>query len=1354
MNTQRHVKFILTATASLLLTFQMPARIKFKTLEVSDGLSSNHVNVVLKDSRGDMWFGTSSGLNRYDGYTVTKYQSQPGDSTCLHDNYIIDIQEDADGYLWINAGDKFSIFDPRTEKFHKLDVGDFRKWGIDGTPNNIKTSGNDMWATAYGYGVIHIDKQNGPTKVTDSTGTLGKHDITGLCLVPARHIVVATDDTRRLYIIDADKKATISVTSPPNRANGTHNHITPWTDREGWVWVFGIDGVDVFDLVGNKWVDNLQQSVPLRNMPVKAMAQDVDGTVWIGYDNDGIDLFDKHGHRQTLRNDPADRYSLGNNSVVALYRDDLDGMWVGTYKKGVSVYNRSEFKFDTTPLDDVNCLTAMPGGYVLVGTDARGVLKFDPETRAISHVPDNSERDNGSQHRHATVCITPSRRGGAWIGTYNNGLRYFNGTRFSHLTTADGLASNNIWGIVENTDGTLFIGTLGGGLQLYDPDTHSFTTYNTGNSGLTSNYINSICKAPTGELYMGTTQGISILDPVTRIVTSRNGNFAGTQTFGNDNVNQLFFDSRGLLWVVTREGLNAYDPATDRIYDIELRQDASRLFVLGIAEDLKRSMWVSIDGELINIAVSRSSESGGYEFHSTIYDSRDGIQTGTFNQRSFCRLPSGEILAGGLYGIAHIVPDEIRYNNHAPGIRFTGLMLDNKPVEPGVRYGGRIILPSAPAFLQEIELNHDQTDITLSFATDNYVHPDRTTYRYRLVGLNDEWNEGSPGTHSASYANLNPGRYTFEVKAANNDGVEGPQTARMEIVVHPPLWATWWAKTFYLILAVGALVLTIHLIRIRERRRFAARRKEELAQKQEELNQLKFRFFTNISHELRTPLTLILSPVESMLNEKPEGRNLRRLNTVKSNATRLLYLVNQLLDFRKNEMSGLTYHPTAGNLVRCVADVCEAFTEQAERQNIRFTFTHNVETLEMEFDADKMTKTVVNLVSNAFKYTPDGGEIAVSVNAQNSNATITVADTGQGISDADKRRVFERFFQTSDNDPGISGSGIGLSLVQEYVKLHNGEVTVEDNTPHGSLFRVTIPICKPGTITAQNYSCLPIDGEAGGTAVPPASETEPDEAPAPDKPAEGLPNVLLVDDNYDMVEFLKDELSDQFNITGACDGADACDKIKRGNHFDLIVSDLMMPVMDGVELTRRLKSDPVTADIPLILLTAKQDVQSVVEGLTLGADDYVTKPFDNTVLRLRMNRLIALRRKGARRQLIEPRMSEVKITSLDEKLVEKAVRYVEENISRSDLSVEELSRELGMSRVHLYKKLSVLTGKTPIEFIRTLRLKRAAQYLRESQLNVSEIAYRLGFNNPKYFSKYFKDEFGISPSDYQSREGK
>ena len=527
---------------------------------------------------------------------------------------------------------------------------------------------------------------------------------------------------------------------------------------------------------------------------------------------------------------------------------------------------------------------------------------------------------------------------------------------------------------------------------------------------------------------------------------------------------------------------------------------------------------------------------------------------------------------------------------------------------------------------------------------------------------------------------------------------------------------------------------------------------EEDARRTEELNQMKFRFFTNVSHELRTPLTLIISPLESMIKEADDEKKAGKLKMMHRNALRLLHLVNQLLDFRKNEMAGLHLNLSEGDIVPYIHNICNSFLMLSDKKDVRLTFFSAVDSLEMSFDEDKVGKVVMNLLSNAFKFTPAGGKVDVSLEVlEGSPETleIKIADTGIGIKDEDKQHVFERFYQAGQEGGATAsgGSGIGLSLVHDYVALHGGAVQVFDNAGGGSVFVVDLPVKHSAVSVATPLSAEAAEEDALALDGAQSSSEKADEGDGK------KPVVLVVDDSGDFLAFMSDSLSLYFTVRVATNGEEALKMIPEVKP-DLIVSDLMMPVMDGNELCRRVKADKKTADIPFVLLTAKQSVENKVEGLTIGADDYVTKPFNMEVLVLRMRKLIDLSSRHRSHGYIDPEPSEIVITSLDEKLIGDAIKYVEKNIARSDLSVEELSHELGMSRAHLYKKLLQITGKTPIEFIRVIRLKRAAQLLRESQQNVSEIAYQLGFNNPKYFSKYFKDEFGVLPSVYQEREGK
>ena len=606
------------------------------------------------------------------------------------------------------------------------------------------------------------------------------------------------------------------------------------------------------------------------------------------------------------------------------------------------------------------------------------------------------------------------------------------------------------------------------------------------------------------------------------------------------------------------------------------------------------------------------------------------------------------------------------------------------------------------------------------------------------------------------------GVQTCALPISNSDGYAGTEEASLKIVILPPFWMTPWAYIVYALLVVGVIFFSLYAVQRRERNRFKIRQIEEDAKKREELSQMKFRFFTNVSHDLRTPLTLIISPMESMMKEITDEKLHGKLQLMYRNAQRLLNLVNQLLDFRKNEMAGLHLTLSEGDIVAYVHSICTSFLMLSEKKHVHLTFFSAMESLNMSFDEDKIGKVVMNLLSNAFKFTPDGGRVDVALEMSkemSGRLLIKVSDTGVGIRDEDKERIFERFYQVEQEEPELqsTGSGIGLSLVRDFVTLHEGTVRVVDNVGSGSVFLVELPV-KHVHVSSSKLAPLAEEVEEHEELLPgmeeePLPDNLPDDMEEDNEDEKEKPLALIVDDNEDLVAFMKDSLSLYFRMQSASNGREAWQKIPELMP-DIIVSDVMMPEMDGNELCRWVKTDKRTSNIPMILLTARQAVEDKVEGLTIGADDYVTKPFNVEILILRMRKLIDLSKKRKAKSLIDPEPSEIAITSLDEKLVENAIKYVEVNIGRCDLSVEELSRELGMSRVHLYKKLLQITGKTPIEFIRVIRLKRAAQMLRESQQNVSEIAYQLGFNNPKYFSKYFKDEFGVLPSVYQEREGK
>lgn len=1312
--------------------------VRFRNIQTQDGLSNDDVNCIFKDSHGFMWFGTASGLNRYDGYSVRIFHSQRPDSTALRDNYVQDIQEDSEGNLWICAGDTYSIYNPVNERFTWFGPREARKLGLPSEPRKVLVRGKQMWFVVNDNYIYKLDRHGRGVK---TAGTTPGFDITDLTVIPSTNRLAVVNSAGELFIINPDGRI-VSKGTPAKPLPHTAEFFV-YPDQDGMIWTYSIYGVGCYNPKSNQWISrNICRD--LNGLSVKAIAQDALGRLWFGTDNNGIYILDKDDTIERLVNSQPDGYSLPNNTVKTIYNSGDGGMWVGTYKKGVSVYYPSEYKFTARQIADVNCITRNPNEYssVWVGTDHSGLMKYNYATGEVVSIKDPS--DSGD---NAIASMMTDSRGDLWIGTYLGGLKKYSNGKFEHWSTGNGLSSNNIWAILEGNDGKIWLGTLDGGLQVYNPADKTFRTFDTTNSKINSNYINSLAKGRDGSIYAGTTYGVARISPVDYSIVTYKGSKKDEKDFSNLNINQVVVDSRGLIWVGTREGLEVYDVKSDTLYNLSLSERFPNPFILGIIEGADHSMWVTVGNEIFNINVSANNQKKEFSFDVKSYGTHDGILSGTFNQRSMCLLPSGELLAGSLEGILTINPEKISLNLNKPRVIFTGLSIKNIPVAVGKEYNGRVILPEALDYTDRIKLEYDQNDLTIYFSTDNYSNSDHTIYKYRLEGFDDEWLTCAAGTHHVTFTNLSPGTYTLAVSATNADGVESAEARKIKIVISAPWWASWWAKILYFLTAIFLAAGTLYYFHNRSITRLRQRQHEELAKKTEELNQLKFKFFTNISHELRTPLTLILSPVESMLKENPKDKTLRRLNTIKTNARRLLYLVNQLLDFRKNEMAGLKLHLSEGDIAATIRNACDSFKELTERKDIALEFNSSCNRLEMSYDNDKVTKILINLLSNAVKYTPDGGRITVELtNMDGKEVVISIADTGKGISDVDKQHIFERFYRGSDMSDLSTGTGIGLSLVYEYTKLHGGTVDVADNVPNGTVFSVRLPVSD-----ADASECAVPSTAAADNAAPAASEKNVAvQVHKSEISAQKKPSVLFVDDNADLVDFLKEEFSDNYDVSVASNGVEALEKI-RNQSFDLIVTDLMMPEMDGIELSRRLKSDASTVDIPLVMLTAKQDMGSIIEGLTLGADDYITKPFNNDILALKMRRLIGLRQKGLKRTLIDPTPSKIEITSLDEQLIDKAVKYVEENISRSDLTVEELAREMGMSRVHLYKKISTLTGKTPIEFIRLLRLKRATQYLAESQLTIAEIAYRLGFNNPKYFSKYFKEEFGILPSEYQEK---
>lgn len=1351
--------------------------IAFKHLGTKEGLSNSKINFITKDSQGFIWFGTTSGLNRYDGYTFKVFHRNSKDPNSLMDNYISHIQEDVNGGLWILTGRLgYVYYDPEKESFHPAELLLQSRYGINEIPSRLYIDKEkNIWCHKDSIGTYQYNIKNKFLLFYPVGGENGLYNGV-LCSVDEdENGIVYLYDNGLIECLDRHSNQVISRNDYlTHNSCRSYNTYSIFIDSDGDYWIYTKDntGLWTYYVQEDLWKYSGMQShsdYVLSNNLVADIIQDLNGQLWIATDHGGINIINKELHTiRYVTNDPFDERSIVQNSLICLYCDDDGIIWVGTYKRGVSYYNESIFKFKTDHLSDfshiknftadVNVIVEDKQANLWLGTNSSEVIRInrDAKKRSIyQHQPDKN-----SLSSNVIVSMLAANNGKVWLGTYQGGLNVFDGQTFKHYRhqpdNPNSLANDNIWALAEGDNGFIWIGTLGSGLQSLDPETGIFTRYGEDQYEFANDFILAICKGRDKNFYMSTADGITVFTPSTGKLQKWTGNKKGTQSFSHQNINQIYEDSRGLLWIATQEGLNIYDRRRDEIIIPVDDPLLNHEIIHAIVEDNNKNMWVTTSRGIFNIIINVDPKTGIYTYHTYRYTEQDGLQNQEFNVRSIFKTFREEILVGGVQGLSLFDPENIQYNHIVPKVVFTTLHLFNEEVKTDSVYNGNRILTKALNKSSKIELEYRQNVFSISFSSMNYVLPEKTKYLYTLEGFNSGWLTAD--ANKVTYTNLAPGNYTLKVKAINSDGFSSDEASELRIVIRPPFWSSPIAYVLYGLLILGILILARRQILRRERNKYQLAKIEQEAQQKHEIDDMKLRFFTNISHELRTPLTLIISPLENILKRMENTEQKQKLEMVHRNAMRLLTMVNQLLDFRKSDVKCHQLNLAQGDIVEFIRNISTSFTEYSEKKNIHLTFFSAISELSITFDEDKMGKIIMNLLSNAFKFTPQGGRVDIYLNLLPSTDTekeqleIQISDTGVGVKDEDKERIFERFYQVQHTDSHkVSGSGVGLHLVKEFVTLHEGTVTVHDNAGQGSVFIITIPIVRAQAEQVQDAEQEVSLKEENVLQHSVSIHTDIEE----EKNTDERPTILIVDDNDDFRLFMKDSLKAEYIIKEASDGIQAWALIP-SLQPDIIVSDVMMPEMDGNELCKLVKTDIRTSHIPLILLTARSAEEQKLQGLENGADDYITKPFNFDILNLRIKKLLQLRQKRQEnfKGQMEVNPSEITITSLDEKLIKKAIQYVEDNISRCELSVEELSRELGMSRVHLYKKLLSITGKSPIEFIRIIRLKRAAQLLRESQQNVSEIAYQVGFNNPKYFSKYFKEEFGLLPSVYQEKEGK
>lgn len=1354
----------------LVLTFSVQVFAKkpdlsFTTFTSRDGLSSNTVFAILKDRFGFLWVGTDDGLNRFDGTSFKVYRRTKDKPASLAANHVTALFEDSDGILWIGTnGGSVSVYDRNKDEFIDLGKRSGQDLGIAVTSINEDGKGN-IWIASYsGLRVLNpkTRKVVRSYQFSHAAGKLNTNTVIAVFRDSRKMMWVGTDVGLYRYNQESDSFSRFLYVKGGPMEQFPAFVLSINEDKKGRILVATQGGLHV--LAGNgKKIKTIDQ----RSAGGSGISSDIiytvkaakNGTVWLGTE-EGLNLVSvDSGLVYKYRTDRRNESSLKAKSIRSICFDDNGISWVGTFQGGVSKFdpNCTSFKrVESNPFDIhglsapvVTSFAEYPGKGIFVGSDGGGVDLFNPKTGEFTHyqnLPNRRSvlalemtRDNklwvgtfldgvyvldiskgGQKHLvkgskpsdlnfSDVFCIREDRTGRVWIGTNGGGVNLYHPEN-GHITKlinnpVNGADPNSlshpvIRALEEDRNGNMWIGTFGGGISVWSASSGKFSFYTREKHGLPSNYITSVLEDSKGNIWVGTYGGgLNLLDWKTnRFVT-----FSEKDGLANDAVQKIIEDRNGKLWVSTNSGVSSFDTSTRKFKN---------------------------------------------------YTHHNGLQNSPFVLGAGLCLPDGTVFFGGQEGFNYFHPSMLRLNRNVPSVVLTVLKVNNAPVIPSENGP----LKQSVLLAKQIDLKH-KDNFSISFVALNYTISEQNRYVYRLKGVDRDWILAGK-EHTAYYTNLDPGTYVFEVRASNNDGIWNREGRSITIHVAPPFWRTTYAYIFYII----SVLVIIFWIRYRGIKKLEAKfalEKERIEAKQlieqerrhaehlHQMDMMKLKFLTNLSHEFRTPLSLIVGPVETLMEKIKEPAYSWQLSMIRRNGRRLMNLVNQLLDFRKMEEQELKLQLSSGEIIAFIREAADSFGDVAARKNITFEFSSDITEAYVLFDHDKVERILFNLLSNAFKFTQEGGIIRVKLQAQEDVKAegrlvlvMTVTDTGIGIPEEAQERLFERFFQ---HDPGTmvlnQGTGIGLSIVKEFVRMHGGTITLKSKQGRGSSFRV----CMPFALEELQQPAEADDLESGIAS----NDLEISHSGDQSKAAPASVSLLIVEDDDDFRFYIKDNLKAQYRIYEAANGKEGWQRAL-SLHPDIIVCDVNMPVMNGIELSRKLKADKRTCHIPVVLLTASTGEDEQISGLESGANDYMTKPFNFAVLNVKLRNLLALNQqlKETYVKQVKVMPASVEIESENEKLIKKVLSYIEDNLHNPQLSVEAMAKSLCMSRASLYNKILEVSGMSPVEFIRSVKLEKAVVLLEQSDMSIAQIAYHVGFSTPNYFARSFKAKYNIVPSEY------
>lgn len=1330
-----------------------------KLFNTDNQLSSNLATQVFQDKSGFIWIATRNGLNTYDGYHITIIKKDMSNFLGLNSNYINSIAQDEKEHILLGTNN--SLLEFTGSEFLKIPMLDSKGKELATYVKQIYPLRNkDVAVATSGYGIM-LKKQD-EQKCHAMKGEVEK----------LKYIHKLLEDKRgRLWIITEDGKL---------YRKETNGRVTShFTGTEG------VGAQDILqDTLGNLYLASKNQGVYLLragsnafarisnigNLPIDNIYISRNNKLYIGCDGLGIYVYDP----QTgfLQDNPlfSRLVNLAKSKITSIIEDNQGNIWVSMLQKGVFMqsniqndFNYMGFRLGNRNVIGENCVTSLSinqGNQVWVGTDKDGLYLFNIATRSV-------EGHFLNQSTVLTLC--KDQQGRTWVGTYTDGLGYMDAAGSFHPVDLGISKSVGIFDIKQDPQGNIWIATMGKGLFCLQKDgsrRNYKTKYGADNNlkinCLPNNYLIKLSFSNDGNhLYVATSVGLACLD---RKQNSWTSTFKGINCLNKNRFSHcVFVDSKDQVWYGTEDGAFCFD--FRKGIEPKHYSTANGLTdnsVASITEDYQGNIWIGTIKGLNKLALKSGTITKFY--------AESGLQSNEFSDASVCTTQDGKtILMGGSGGLNWFQADQVRQHPWQAKVVISGFILNNKMVTPGMKSGSYTITDNWSTFSRDFQLSHEDNTFTLQLSTLTYNDVEQISYVYSING--DAWRTVPAGQNELAFSHLAPGRYKYRIKAICN-GYETP-VKEFTITIHPAWYASIWAKLFYLLLLIAAIILYL-----RHRKR---QMEDQLILQQhihaEEMGEAKIKFFMNISHEIRTPLTLIITPLLSLIKEDKEPHRQGIYEIIRKNSERILHLINQMMDLRKIDKGQMVMRMCQTDMVAFINEEYKLFRQQALAKNIDFEYQHDSEELPVWIDRNNFDKVIINILSNAFKFTPTAGHILLSLTHTEHHAYISVKDSGIGIPKDKLKTIFQRFYQTpaDPNDRNI-GTGIGLDLTRSLVELHYGTISARNNEgekgskfEHGSEFIIRIPLgkdhLKPEELIdeeeikeKQNQELAEV--EQLEQEVKETENAEKAESAAGTTDMQGnLPasasgnkaEIVIVEDEEDIQDYLKAQLSSDFKIRTYPNGKMALNEILK-NKPDLIISDIMMPEMDGTTLCAKLKSNINTNDVPIILLTAKSREEDQLEGLQTGADAYILKPFNMDILRRTIINLLTMRRTlknkftGKERQ--EEKVEQKKIQTPDDALMQRVMEVINENIGDSDLSVDMIAQKVGISRVHLHRKMKELTNQTPHCFIRNIRLQQAAKLLKDGKQSITDVMYACGFSNSASFSTMFKNLYGCSPREY------